>query len=399
MTSARRALLTLSVTQIIAWGTLFYGITLLGARIEAETGWSSFTVYGGFSIAMLVSGLAAPLVGRTIDRFGGREIMAAGSVIGGLGYVILAFAQSPALYWFGWFVIGLGMAGSLYDPAFATLSRFAGARARQAISVLTLAGGLASTVFWPLGAWLLSKLGWRDVTLIYAGLNLVVCAGLHRFALPADIERVMPDPIMRATPASPETPALDRNLVIGCIAASIVAHGLITNAMSVHLISALGELGLSQATAVLAGALIGPSQSIARLIELAFGGRYPVILLGLISTALMPLAFLLLLTLPTTAATVIAFAFLYGASNGLLTIARGVIPLTLLGRENYGRTLGLISAPALAAKASAPLVFALLADRIGIALTLKLMGLCAIAALCAMVVLALAAKRAGVANR
>ncbi len=161
---------------------MFYGITLLGARIEAETGWSSFTVYGGFSIAMLVSGLAAPTVGRTIDRFGGRGIMAISSVIGGLGYVILAFAYSPVLYWIGWFVIGLGMAGSLYDPAFATLSRFAGNRARQAISMLTLAGGLASTLFWPLGAWLLTKFGWREVTLIYAALNIVVCAGLHRSA-------------------------------------------------------------------------------------------------------------------------------------------------------------------------------------------------------------------------
>jgi MFS family permease len=284
--AARRALIILSLSQIIAWGTLFYGMTMLGPRIRLETGWSTGLIYGGFALAMLTSGLAAPSVGSLIDRKGGRHVMGFSSVIGGSGYVILSLAHDPWVYLAGWGLIGFGMAGSLYDPAFATLARFAGPHSRRAISTLTLAGGLASTVFWPVGLWLLSFMDWRDVALVYALLNGIVCAALHRFGLPDDAERIVQAAdVGQASNDNFETPVvMDRGLrhtTMICISIATMFHGLITNAMSVHLVSALDGMGLTETQAVAAGALIGPSQSLARLVEMLFGGRYPVMMLGL----------------------------------------------------------------------------------------------------------------------
>jgi Major Facilitator Superfamily len=396
--AALRALIVLSISQIIAWGTLFYGMTMLGTRIRAETGWSSTLVYGGFAFAMLVSGLAAPKVGAAIDARGGRGVMAAGSLVGASGYAVLAVSYHPLVYVFGWLLIGLGMAASLYDPAFATLARYAGTRSRRAISTLTLAGGLASTVFWPVGLWLLGFLDWRMVALIYAALNGVVCAALHRFGLPPDSQRAaLNAPV--AVPsndnhdASASAPAHLRNTILICLTLSTMFHGLITNAMSVHLIAALDGMGLTETQAVAAGALIGPSQTLARLVELMLGGRYPVILVGLISTGLMPAAFGMLFAGAFGLTAVTVFAVLYGASNGLLTIARGVIPLTLLGREGYGKTLGKIAGPTLAAKSSAPLLFAVCAAAFGTTTTLSIMAGLSVVSFSAMLWLALALRR------
>jgi Major Facilitator Superfamily len=390
-----RALIVLSLTMVIAWGTLFYGMTMLGTRIRAETGWSQALVYGGFSLGMLTSGLAARSVGSAIDRHGGRGVMALGSIIGGVGYLVMALSYHPLTYLAAWVLIGLGMAGSLYDPAFATLTRYARNNARRAISSLTLAGGLASTVFWPLGLWLLTFLDWRDVAMVYAGLNAILCAGLHRFALPPDpgsATLAASDAV--AADAPPPLPARTRRIVLICLTLAIMMHGLITNAMSVHLIATLDSLGLSEAQAVAAGTLIGPAQSAARFIEMLFGGRYPVLALGLISTGLMPLAFGILFLGQFGLTWVIVFALVYGASNGLLTIARGIIPLGLFGREGYGATLGLISGPALAVKSAAPFLFALLMAAIGSTAAMGVMAGLAIAAFGAMIVLCLSVIRA-----
>ncbi len=390
-----QALIVLSFTMIVAWGSLYYGMTMLGTRIRAETGWSQGLVYGGFSLGMVVAGLAATPVGRAIDQRGGRGVMALGSIVGGLGYLLMAYSHHPATYLAAWVLIGLGMAGSLYDPAFATLTRYAGQNARKAISTLTLAGGLASTVFWPLGLWLLQHFDWRGVSLIYAALNAVLCAGLHRFALPPDHGSAS---IATAAAAvsddkPPPLPASTRKIVLICLTLALMMHGLITNAMSVHLIATLDSLGLSEAQAVAAGALIGPAQSAARFIEMLFGGRYPVLALGLISTGLMPLAFGILFLGQFGLTWVIVFALVYGASNGLLTIARGIIPLGLFGREGYGATLGMISGPALAVKSLAPFLFALLLAAIGSTAAMGVLAGLAVAAFGAMLVLVMAVQR------
>lgn len=391
---AVRALWVLSVTQIIAWGTLYYGITLIGPRIVAETGWSKTLVYGAFSLAMLTSGLIAPRVGALIDARGGRGVMALGSIVGGLGYALLSVAASPAMVYLAYAVIGLGMAGSLYDPAFASLARLAGGRARTAITILTLGGGLASTVFWPLGLWLLEAMDWRGLCLVYALLNGVVCALLHGAGLASrKAPPGPPGPKGAQLGDHPLIPPGARNRAIALLAVIFMAHGLVSNGMSVHLVTLLGSLGLSEAQAVAVGALIGPSQSLGRLIELGMGGAYPVIWLGYVAIGTLPLAFLLILLAGASLAAVHGFAVIYGLSNGLATIARGVMVLGLLGRDNYGRTLGAIAAPTLAMKAAAPAAFALVIEHFGAKAALAMMLGCGLVSLAGVVALAGLARK------
>ena len=400
---AVRALVVLSITMIIAWGTLFYGVTLIGPRIMAETGWSKTLIFGAFSLAMLCSGLIAPRVGAWIDAHGGRGLMALGSLVGGLGYLMLAVAQSPVVLYAAYATIGFGMAGSLYDPAFATLARIAGSKARTAITLLTLGGGLASTVFWPLGLWLLSFMDWRALCLVYAVLNGVVCVLLHGLGLVTDKGEVAhaatksPADTKADSPseAGGSAPEALRGRIIALLALVFMMHGLVSNGMSVHITTLLGALGLSEAQAVSVGTMIGPAQSAGRLIELAMGGAYPVMRLGYVATGMLPLAFAALLTLAATAVGVVAFAVLYGISNGLVTIARGVIVLGLLGRANYGRTLGAIAMPTLVAKSLSPMAFAVLIDGPGAGVALAVMALCGLLAFAGMVALGLMLHRNG----
>jgi MFS family permease len=391
---AVRTLAVLSVTMIITWGTLFYGITLIGPRIMAETGWSKTLIYGAFSLAILASGLIAPRVGGWIDRHGGRGLMALGAVIGGLGYALLAIAQTPVMLYLAYGVIGIGMAGSLYDPAFASLARIAGPKARTAITMLTLGGGLASTVFWPLGLWLMSFMDWRGLCLVYAVLNGVVCSVLHFAGI--GTQKAPPAlPGQSLGTGSGTAPKAMRGTVIVLLALVFISVNVVSSSMSVHLVALMGGLGLTEAQAIAMGTLIGPSQSAGRLIELLLGGAYPVMRLGYVATGLLPVSFAVLALGSAAIAGVFAFAVFYGLSNGLVTIARGVIVLGLLGRENYGRTLGAIAMPTLVAKSISPMAFAVLIDWMGASFALAVMAACGVVAFSGMVVLGLMLHRAG----
>lgn len=367
LTPLRRALFVLSVTQIIAWGALFYAIALWGPRIATETGWSDLVIYGGYSLALVGSGLWSPFFGRMIDRHGGRFTMTIGSLIGAIGLALLASAKHELVYALAWAIIGCGMAASLYDPAFATLSRISGdapQRTRRAISFLTLPGGFASTVFWPLTLWLLQSYDWRQTAWMYAGFLLLICAPLHRFGLPGPHvyeppPRIEPHGVEAAPEKPPLTDKAARRTAFILFALVIAAHGFPTSALSVHVVRVLDLLGLTEGQAVAAAALVGPSQVGARILELLFGRRLSAIGLGLVATALLPVAFLILLGVTVSPGAAMVYGIVYGASNGLVTIARGIVALSLFGREGYGRTLGLIAAPALAIKAAAPPVFAL----------------------------------------
>ena len=367
LTPLNRALLVLSVTQIIAWGAMFYAIALWGPRIAAETGWPDLVIYGGFSLALVGSGLWSPFFGRLIDRYGGRFTMTIGSLISAVGLALLASARHEIIYAAAWAIMGCGMAACLYDPAFATLARISGdapARTRRAISFLTLPGGFASTVFWPLTLFLLQSFDWRQTAWMYAGFLLFICAPLHRFGLPGPHEQEPPPaPEKEGSETRPEKPPLTdknaRRTAFILFALVIAAHGFPTSALSVHVVRLLDLLGLTEGQAVAAAALVGPSQVGARILELLFGRRLSAIGLGLVATALLPVAFLILLGVTVSPGAAMIYGLVYGASNGLVTIARGIVALSLFGREGYGRTLGLIAAPALAIKAAAPPVFAL----------------------------------------
>src|SRR3981081_1153786 len=205
-----RAVPVLGLTQVLAWGTLFYPPVLTVPPIAAEHGWSLAFAMSGLSVGLLAAGLIAPTVGRSIHRHGGPVVMTAGSLVGAAGLVALVLAAHPVAYLAAWVLIGAAMAASLYDPAFATLGRIFGAAARRPITVLTFMGGLASTASWPAAHVLLEVCGWRGPYLVYAALLALVAAPLHAFALPR--ERPGPEVRPLATGAPPPAPLPARGL-------------------------------------------------------------------------------------------------------------------------------------------------------------------------------------------
>lgn len=360
-TGPGRAPSILGVTQIIQWGITFYAPTVLAKPITAGTGWSPTLVFGGFSLGLLVAGLLSGTVGRWSDRHSPQRVMGIGSAVSALGLALQGLATHPAVYLLAWLILGLAMRMTLYDAAFAGLARIMGARARRAISELTLWGGFASTVFWPIGYALEQAIGWRGTLLLYAGLALFVTLPLHVFALPAPAADEGPAngaPNPAAASTAPIVPAGDQLVAFVLFAGALALNGFVFSALSAHFVTLLVGLGLAAGAAVTVSATKGPAQVGARVIELFALQRLHPLHLGLITAGLLVVAFLPLWMGNVGFVAALVFALVYGASNGLNTIVRGVLPLMLFGREGYGAMLGRIVAPAFIAQASAPIVFA-----------------------------------------
>jgi predicted MFS family arabinose efflux permease len=348
-----RTVSLLGVAQIISWGSLYYTLTVLAAPIRAELGLSELTIFGAFTLGQLLSGLAAPWVGRQIDRAGGRRVMTLGSLIAALALTVVALAREPILFTMGWMLAGLAMAACLYDPAFASLYQIAPDRYRRSVTGLTLFGGFASTVFWPLSHALAEAWGWRAALLIFAGLHLLICVPVHRLALPA-----IHDGHISTRAASPSARSFAADPRFAWLAAMFAAATFVFSALSAYMIPALGTRGFSVDQAVWIGALIGPMQVLARIIEWFFAGRISAIGVGYAACVLALLGMLLLNFIPGAIGFGVLFAMCYGASNGILTIARGTVPAELFGSQQQGALLGALARPSFFAKALAPALFA-----------------------------------------
>ena len=356
-----RAVPVLGVTQILAWGAIFYPPVLTVPLIAAERGWSMTFTMGGFSLALLTAGLASPRVGWLIDRHGGHRVMPVGSLLGALGLTGLVYAAHPAAYLAVWMLLGVAIAASLYDPAFASLGRIFGAAARRPITVLTLAGGFASTVSWPATHVLLEAVGWRGTYLVYAALLAGVAAPLHAFALPrtrADVSAPSPGP---AQVPSVVLPPSGWPFIL--LAAAFAAYAFVPSGLSAHLLAIFGRAGIDAATAVAIGALFGPAQVAARIGELVLARRIHPLNVARFAVGMLLAAFALLALLGLSVATAAAFAVMFGMANGLITIARGAVPLALFGAAGYGHLMGRIAGPCLVMQAIAPLVLAFVAER------------------------------------
>jgi len=348
-----RAVVCLGITQLVSWGVSFYLISNFGPAMQAELGWSAAQIYGGFSLAIVVMAVASPMAGRAIDQWGGQRVMPAGSVLVALGCALLAAAHATVPYYAAWVVLGVGMRLTLYDAAFATLARIGGPQARRAMSQITLFGGLASTVMWPVGQLLAQWLGWRGAVLAYAVLSLLTLPlylALPRGRYGASTEHSAERPGLARTPA-------DQRLAQGLYALIAMLTNFLTAANATHLIAMLTGLGLAAAAAVGISALWGIGQVSARLLELLFGARLHPLMLNLVTTAVMPLCFLAgtLAGHPVAAA---LYACLYGACNGLLTITRGTLPLTLFDYRVYGALVGRLLVPGFLLTAAAPVAYA-----------------------------------------
>jgi MFS family permease len=344
----------LAVTQVVSWGSIIYSFAILSAEIQRELGLSAEIVFGGYSLSLLVAGVLATPVGAMLDRIGGRNVMGAGSLLAACGLTLLGLAQSAPLYWLACAVIGISMAMVLYEAAFATVNRESPVGARRSISILTLFGGFASTLFWPLTLKLSTLVGWRDTYLIYAALQLLLCAPLHAL-LPARAPSVSNYPHAKGSLTLVEA---IRHPVFWRLATAFAANSFVFSALTVHLIPLLHKMGHALGTAVMLAALIGPMQVAGRLGEMVFARQARPKAVGKLIFAVLPLSLTVLLLVGSQEWAAASFCLLYGLSNGIMTIVRGTLPADLFGTENYGAISGALAGPSLVFKAAGPFFIA-----------------------------------------
>jgi hypothetical protein len=380
--------------QTLAWASTYYLPAVLSEPIARDLGLPTWLPYAAFSGALLVAAAVGPAVGRAIDR--GRPVLAGSGVAIAAGLCALAASRGAASLVAAWMLLGVGMACGLYEAAFATLVHRFGAAARPSIAGITLLGGFASTVGWPLSTWMAGAFGWRTACLAWAALHVLVGLPLVLAALarrrPPETAAV-PGPVAGtaegADGRAASAPALDPAAArLAAVALGLVfaATWFVSTAMGSHLPRLLHALGATLGTAVAVAALVGPAQVAGRLLEILVLRRWHPLAAGLVAAALHPLAVVALLAAGLAAAP--AFVVLHGIGNGILTIAVGTLPLLYFGARGYGRRQGVLMVPARVLQAGAPWLYGLVLDR-GTGAALAVSGSLGALALLALVVLRL----------
>jgi predicted MFS family arabinose efflux permease len=348
----------LSFTQLISYGTLFYAFALIIEPMERELGWSKTALTAAYSLALVSSAFFAVPVGRLIDRGYGRAVMTGGSVLAALFLALWAWTEHYLAFVLIWLGIGAAMSAVFYEPGFAVLASRLGLLTRRGITIMTLVGGFASTVFIPLTHLLIEAYGWRGALLVLAALNLTICAVLHAASIPAAPVRLKhgSESPVSARPASDPRRVLAKPAFWLFVVTNVLL-GIISTGIPVHLIPILLERGFTIDAAVAAYTVIGPAQVAARFLT-GFGERAMSLRgIGVATMALSVLAFALLPFIPAGSWLILGFAALYGAANGMLTIVRALLPPELFGREDYGAIQGMIAMPVRIAMAGAPFAF------------------------------------------
>jgi predicted MFS family arabinose efflux permease len=352
----------LGTAQTLAWASSYYLPAMLAAPMARDLGVSMPTVFAAFSVALVVSALLGPLSGKAIDRWGGRPVLIGTNLVFAVGLAMLATAQGPLGLFAGWVVIGIGMGSGLYEAAFAALVRLYGRDARNAITGITLIAGFASTVGWPLSTLLEAQFGWRGACWAWAGLHLALGLPLNAWLPRPTRSAVAPAVADAAAAAAPAAPRDTRRTAV-LLAFVFAVTWFVSTSMAAHLPQLLQASGTSLAAAVAIGALVGPAQVAGRLLEFGVLRRVHPLLSARVAAAMHPLGAAALLVVGGPAAA--AFAVLHGAGNGILTIAKGTLPLVLFGPSGYGQRQGLLMVPARVAQAFAPWLFGLWLDRFG----------------------------------
>jgi MFS family permease len=357
-----RAVSVLSLTEILSWGVLIYPPVLIMPPLVADHGWSLAFGMAGFSIGLVTSGMLSPTVGHLIDRRGGNIVMSLGALAGALGLALLTVADQRPAYLACWLLIGAAMSSTLYDPAFATLTRIFGSSARRQITFVTFAGGFASTVGWPATHLLLEHLGWRGTYLTFAAVLAFVVAPLNAFALPRTVA-IAPLPAVSSATALPVAPMHPEGWPFILLIAAFALHFFILSGVTSNLLAMLQRGGMDAATVVAVGALFGPAQVAARLVDFLTAGRTHPLWIARGAVTLTAFAFAMLSFVGASPLVAALFAIAFGAANGVMTIARGTLPLVMFGPTGYGRVIGRIARPGLFVQALAPFVVASAVER------------------------------------
>ncbi|MGW8394403.1 MFS transporter [Pseudoduganella sp. HUAS MS19] len=348
----------LSLALLVSWGSLYYAFGVLGHAMQQDLHCSAGTLTGAFSVALLVWGLATYPVGVAMDRWGARSVMMLGAGLAAAGLVGLSGANSVGMAYAMWALLGLAMAMSLYEPAFALVVQSYESGHKRRIGWLTIVGGLASTVFWPLSYYLGQRIGWRNTLLLYAAMHLLLCVLLQFSRLPAG-QRAPAPPV----PQRSARPA--RHSVLGYLSLCFAICGFITAAMAVQAIPMLESRGFAPATALSLAACIGPMQVASRTADLVFGRQASVQRVGMFTLGLMSLSLAALWLAEWLPALSLLFVAAYGLALGLLTVVRAAVPLELAGTESYAANSGILGAPSLLARAAGPVGAALLVKASG----------------------------------
>jgi MFS family permease len=349
-------ILALGTTQTLAWASSYYLPAILADPIARDLGISSNWIFAAFSASLVISAMLGPRIGRQIDLVGGRQVLSISNLTLAAGLVLLGLTYSIPVLVLAWLLLGIGMGAGLYDAAFGALGRIYGAAARRSITGITLIAGFASTVGWPLTAWGLETIGWRNTCFAWAAAHLLIGLPINWLMLPP----VAGAKTVAETAVKPHIP-IDRTMIL--LAFAFAAAWSVTGAMAAHLPRILEAAGATSLQAVAAGALIGPAQVFARIVEAGLLSRYHPLLSTRLACLTHPIGAAILALAGGGAASV--FAIFHGAGNGILTIARGTLPLAIFGPQNYAYRLGIVGAPARMAQAGAPLVFGLLIDTMG----------------------------------
>jgi predicted MFS family arabinose efflux permease len=359
-----RTVITLGSAQTLAWASSFYLPAMLAVPMARDTGVSVPTVFLAFSVSMVLSAMLGPAAGRLIDRIGGRPVLIGTNLIFAIGLAALASVQGPIGLFAAWLVLGIGMGSGLYDAAFATLVRLYGRGARDSITGITLIAGFASTVGWPLTTLFDAQFGWRGACLAWAAAHLLIGLPLN-LSLPRarqtgadDAPPVAPGP----QPHVELQPEQTRRATL-LLSFAFATTYFVATSMATHLPRLLQATGASLAAAVTAGALVGPAQVGARMLEYGFLRRMHPLFSARLATLMHPVGAVILMVIGAPAAA--AFTILHGAGNGILTITKGTLPLALFGAAGYGQRQGLLLIPARVAQAAAPWLFGLCLDRFG----------------------------------
>jgi len=355
------AIWALGVTQILGYGTLYYSFAILAPDMAQEFGLPQQWVFGALSLALFLGSLLAPTAGRLADRHGAGRVMAFGSVAAALA--LAACAVAPGRFSFVAALVAMELASCfvLYATAFVAIVQIGPVGAQRSITHLTLIAGFASTLFWPLTSFLHNHLDWREVYLVFAVANLLVCLPIHAWLATLAAGRTAPA-AGRATAEAPVTPPHDPariRLVFLMMMAGFAVEGFILSAVSLHMVPLLTALGMGTA-GVAASTLFGPAQVASRLINMVFGGRLRQSVLAVIAAGLIAAALATMLATSPMVVGIAAFVVLFGLGSGLTSIVGGTLPLEVFGRKGYGHRVGWMSAARQFTSAFAPFAFAMM---------------------------------------
>ncbi len=369
----RRTVVTIALgtAQTLSWASTYYLPAILAVPMASDFGITTGWVYGIFSVAMLMTAFMGPAVGRRIDSFGGRGVLIVSSLVFAAGLGLLGWSPNLPVFVVAWLIVGLGMGMGLYEAAFAALTAIYGRGARGAITGVTLLAGFASTIGWPVSALVEAEMGWRATCYVWALAHLLLALPIYVFMIPKELGAHVS--IEAAAPAPDAAPLWNRQMLL--LAFAFAATWITSTAMAAHLPRLLEDAGATKTVAIAAAALVGPAQVAARVLEFSLLQRFHPLLSARLASVTHPIGAVAVLLLGAPAA--YFFTIIHGAGNGVMTIAKGTLPLAIFGPVGYGRRQGLLAAPSRFGQAASPFVFAVLIERFGAGALMFTAGLCA----------------------